>query len=74
MKYRKRIYYTEEQKSLTWDRWQAGDSTYEIAKLFDKGHASIQGVLAETGGVRSTICCVRRLNSQTNSCPPGKLP
>ena len=52
MKQRPRIYYTQEQKSLMWDRWQAGDSTYEIAKLFDRGHSSIQGVLAETGGVR----------------------
>ncbi len=52
MKQRPRIDYTQEQKSLMWDRWQAGDSTYEIAKLFDRGHSSIQGVLAETGGVR----------------------
>jgi len=35
-----------------WDRWQAGDSTYEIARLFDRGHSSIQGVLAESGGIR----------------------
>jgi hypothetical protein len=26
MKYRMRIYYTEGQKALMWDRWQAGDS------------------------------------------------
>ncbi len=25
MKYRTRIYYTEEQKALMWDRWQKGD-------------------------------------------------
>ena len=35
-----------------WDRWQAGDSLHEIARLFDRGHSSVQGVLAETGGVR----------------------
>ncbi|MHC4073616.1 MAG: IS30 family transposase [Planctomycetota bacterium] len=52
MKQRPRIYYTQEQKTLMWDRWQAGDSTYAIARLFDRGHSSIQGVLAETGGVR----------------------
>jgi len=52
MKQRPRIYYTQAQKSLMWDRWQAGDSTYEIARLFDRGHSSVQGVLAETGGVR----------------------
>jgi IS30 family transposase len=52
MKQRPRIYYTQEQKELMWDRWQAGDSTYEIAGLFDRGHSSVQGVLAETGGIR----------------------
>jgi hypothetical protein len=26
MKYRTRIYYSEEQKSLMWDRWQKGES------------------------------------------------
>ena len=52
MKRRPRIYYSTEQKNLMWDRWQAGDSTYEIARLFDRGHASIQGVLAKTGGIR----------------------
>jgi hypothetical protein len=45
MRQRPRIYYTQEQKNLMWDRWQASDSTYEIAKLFDRGHPSIQGVL-----------------------------
>jgi IS30 family transposase len=35
-----------------WDRWQAGDSLGEIARMFDRGHSSIQGIFAETGGVR----------------------
>ena len=52
MKQRPRIYYSAEQKTLMWDRWQAGDSLHEIARLFDRGHSSIQGVLAETGGIR----------------------
>jgi len=52
MKYRSRIYYSAEQKNLMWDRWQAGDSLHEIARLFDRGHSSIQGVLSETGGIR----------------------
>jgi IS30 family transposase len=52
MKQRPRIYYSAEQKNLMWDRWQAGDSLYEIGRLFDRGHSSIQGVLSETGGVR----------------------
>ena len=52
MKYRTRIYYTEEQKALMWDRWQAGDSLHEIAQLFDRGHSSIQGIFAEHGDIR----------------------
>ena len=51
MKYRTRIYYSEADQALMWDRWQAGDSLYEIARLFDRGHASIQGVLSKTGGI-----------------------
>jgi len=52
MKQRPRIYYSAAQKTLMWGRWQAGDSLHEIARLFDRGHASIQGVLSETGGIR----------------------
>ncbi|MDH5436783.1 MAG: IS30 family transposase [Gammaproteobacteria bacterium] len=52
MKQRPRIYYTESQKSLMWDRWQKGDSLNEIARLFDRHHPSIQRILAETGGIR----------------------
>lgn len=52
MKRRPRICYTEEQKALMWDRWQRGESIHSIAKLFDRGHSSIQRILAETGGIR----------------------
>ena len=52
MKYRPRIYYTEEQKSLMWDRWQKGDSLHQIAQLFDRHHTSIHRILAESGGIR----------------------
>jgi len=52
MKYRQRIYYTEEQKSLMWDRWQKGESLGSIARLFDRHHSSIQRILSETGGIR----------------------
>ena len=52
MKYRTRIYYSEADKALMWDRWRAGDSLHEIARLFDRGHSSIQNVLRETGGIR----------------------
>jgi IS30 family transposase len=52
MKYRPRIYYTEEQKALMWDRWQKGESLNAIARLFDRHHPSIRRILAETGGIR----------------------
>lgn len=52
MKYRTRIYYTDSDKQLMWDRWQKGGSLHEIARLFDRGHSSIQRVLAESGGIR----------------------
>ena len=52
MKNRKRIYYTEADKALMWDRWQKGESLHSIARLFDRHHPSIQGVLARTGGIR----------------------
>jgi len=52
MKQRPRIYYTESQKALMWDRWRKGESLQQIAQLFDRHHPSIQRILAETGGIR----------------------
>lgn len=52
MKYRSRIYYTDSDKELMWDRWQQGESLHAIARLFDRSHGSIAGVLARTGGMR----------------------
>ena len=51
MKQRPRIYYTDSQKALMWERWRKGDSLQKIAQLFDRNHSSVQGVLAETGGI-----------------------
>ena len=52
MKQRTRIYYTEQQKAVMWDRWKKGDTLHDIARLFDRGHSSIQNVLIQTGGIR----------------------
>lgn len=52
MKQRARIYYTDTQKALMWDRWRKGESLQQIAQLFDRNHSSIQRILAETGGIR----------------------
>jgi IS30 family transposase len=52
MHQRTRIYYSERQKSLMWDRWQCGESLQQIAALFDRHHSAIAGVLARSGGIR----------------------
>ena len=52
MKQRTRIYYSEKQKSLMWDRWQKGESLHSIARLFDRYHSSISGIFTKTGGIR----------------------
>jgi IS30 family transposase len=52
MKRKSRIYYSDTQKALMWDRWQKGDSMNAIARLFDRGHSSVQRILGETGGIR----------------------
>ena len=52
MKQRPRIYYSETDKALMWDRWQKGDSLHKIAGLFDRNHSSIAGILSRTGGIR----------------------
>lgn len=52
MKQRPRIYYSDAQKAMMWERWRKGDSRATIARLFDRGHSSVQRILAETGGIR----------------------
>ena len=52
MKYRTRIYYTAEQRSLMWDYYQRGESLHTIARLFDRYHSSISRIIGETGGIR----------------------
>lgn len=52
MKQRPRIYYTDSQKALMWERWKQGFTLHEIGKIFDRPHTSIHRILAETGGFR----------------------
>jgi hypothetical protein len=42
--------YSEADKALMWDRWQRGDSLATIARLFDREHSSIEGIIRATGG------------------------
>ena len=52
MKQRRRIYYSESQKALMWERWRKGESLQQIAQLFDRNHSSVQTVFARTGGIQ----------------------
>ena len=61
MKQRPRIYYTDSQKALMWERWRQGDSLQKIAQLFDRNHSSVIRILAETGGIRPAQRCRSRL-------------
>lgn len=61
MKQRPRIYYTDSQKALMWDRWKQGESLQKIAELFGRNHSSVMGILAETGGIRPAERCRSKL-------------
>ena len=52
MKRRHRIYFTSEQKSEIWGRWQRGESMSSIGRGFDRDSSSIYPLLSRTGGIR----------------------
>ena len=52
MKYRTRIYYSETDKALMWERWRQGESLQAIAQLFDRNQSTVGGILSRTGGIR----------------------
>jgi IS30 family transposase len=52
MKQRRRIYYSDSQKALMWERWKEGWTLQQIAQLFNRAHTSVQGILSRTGGIR----------------------
>jgi IS30 family transposase len=52
MKNRTRIYYTDVQRALMWERWKQGWTLHQIGKLFDRAHTSVQGILVASGGIR----------------------
>ena len=52
MAYRRRIYFTSEQKAEIWDRWQRGESMSSIGRLFDRASSSIYPLLSRSGGIR----------------------
>ena len=52
MKRRRRIYFTAEQKSEIWDRWQRGESMSSFGRGFERDSSSIYPLLSRTGGIR----------------------
>ena len=36
MKYRRRIYYSAEQRAEIWERWRRGESMRSIGRVFDR--------------------------------------
>lgn len=61
MSYRRRIYFTDKQKSEIWDRWQGGESMSSIGRRFDRNSSSIYPLLARTGGIRPAVRTRSRL-------------
>ncbi len=61
MAYRRRIFFTDKQKSEIWDRWQRGESMSSIGRLFDRGSSSIYPLLERTGGIRPPVRIRSRL-------------
>jgi len=57
MKQRTRIYYTEADRALMWERWRRGESLDSIARLFDRNHSAIGGILSRSGGIRPRPRC-----------------
>lgn len=52
MKYRRRIYYSADQRSEIWDRWQRGESMSSIGRAFERESSSVYSVISPTGGIR----------------------
>jgi IS30 family transposase len=45
-------HYTEADRALMWERWRRGESLSSIARLFDRQHSVIGGILSRSGGIR----------------------
>jgi hypothetical protein len=45
---RRRIYFTEKQKTEIWDRWQRGESMSSIGRRFDRNSSSIYLCIPKT--------------------------
>jgi IS30 family transposase len=52
MRHWNKNYYTEADKALMWERWRRGESLSSIARLFDRQHSVIGGILSRSGGIQ----------------------
>ncbi len=52
MGYRRRIFFTDQQKSQIWDRWQRGESMSSIGRTFHRNSSSIHPLIARAGSFR----------------------
>jgi hypothetical protein len=70
MKRRPRIYYSESQKALMWERWKQGATLHEIGKLFDRARQ----ILAASGcsAIKSNSrLCAALLTPTSATSNPG---
>lgn len=51
MKRKPRIYYTDEQKALMWERWRKGESLQHIAELSNRSHGGSKEFLFGVAGL-----------------------
>lgn len=61
MKYLRRVFFTDKQKSEIWDQWQRGKSMNSIGRGFDRSSSSIYPLLARSGGIRPPVRVMSRL-------------
>ena len=52
MKYRRRVYYSAEQRAEIWDHWQHGEPMSLIGRVFDRQSSSVFSVTSPTDGIR----------------------
>ena len=52
MKQGKIIFDKAQQRAVLWGRYQQGDSLHDIARIFDRIHLTIQGLIARAGGIK----------------------
>ena len=42
---------TETDKALMWNRWRRGKFLHAIARLFERNHSAVGGILSRTGDI-----------------------